>query len=140
MSVEARAGGNSSASTTQVSVRSLAGRWAGVVTGHTSYPRNRPIPINTFDLVINTVTRDGASAVLSGSWADDAGCRESRSGFIRQVISPKATAEVRFSVESLVCNDGDFILKGTADAAFDRVEGTCSGGGGANCRFTMVRR
>jgi len=139
VTVDVRAGTSNSAATTQVAVRSMVGRWRGTVTGHTVYPPQRPIPIRSFDLVINTAQRPGADCLggANASWADDAGCRRDRG--ICQSFTPRPTAEVSMSIESLSCNDGDFILRGTADARFDRVEGQCINGG-PNCRFQMTRQ
>lgn len=139
--VEARAGSNSAAATVQVVVRSLVGRWVGTVSGHTGYPANRQIPIPRFELTVNGVTapaQGARSATMSGAWSDDAGCRESRFGFLNQTFRYQADSSVGFGIESLICNDGDFYMTGVADAAFNRVEGTCSGG--PNCRFVMVRQ
>lgn len=138
VTLEARAGTSSAAAVAHVSVRSMVGRWRGTVTGHTGYPPHRQIPIRSFDLTINATPRPDSSCLTgsSVSWSDDAGCR--RSAFC-QSFTPRATAEVSFSIESLSCNDGDFILRGTADAAFDRIEGTCVNGG-PNCRFQMTRQ
>lgn len=139
VAVDARVGTNNSAATAQVVVRSMVGRWRGTVTGHTGYPPQRQVPIRSFDLVINAVQRPGGDCLggSSASWSDDAGCRRDRG--ICQSFSPRPTAEVSLSIESLSCNDGDFILRGTADARFDRIEGTCTNGG-PNCRFQMTRQ
>ena len=144
VTVEARSGSSSASAAKSVSVRSLVGRWIGTVTGHTYYPANRPIPIPRFELVVSGVVPPApgaAYAVLAASWADDAGCRENRVGFINQGITPQATATVVFGVESLLCNDrSDFYMTGLADAAFNRVEGSCATFGGPNCKFHMVRQ
>lgn len=140
VTVEARVGSISAASTTQVSVRSLIGRWRGTVTGNTHYPPQRPIPITSFDLTINNAPRPATPSgyvTLSATWADDAGCRRDRS--ILQSFSPRPAAEVSISIESLPCSDGDFSMFGTADGRFDRVEGTCRNAG-PNCRFQMTRQ
>jgi len=138
--LEARAGSSSGAATSQVTVRSLVGRWRGTVTGHTVVPRQRPIPITSFDLTINNAPRPATptgSVALDAAWADDAGCRRDRA--ILQSFTPRPTAEVSISIESLPCSDGDFSMRGTADARFDRIEGTCQNGG-PNCRFQMTRQ
>jgi hypothetical protein len=144
VTVEARLGANSSVSTRQVSVRSLVGRWLGTVTGHTTFPANRQIPIPSFELVVAAAPAPAAGArfaALSATWADEAGCRENRAGFINQSFTFQPTASVGFGVESLLCNDrSDFYMTGLANATFDRVEGTCAPFGGPNCRFQMVRQ
>ena len=68
-----------------VVVRSLLGRWGGVITGHTAVPSNRPIPITSFELTVFTVpnpsalvTPFGSTVSIDGLWADDAGCRVGR--------------------------------------------------------------
>lgn len=138
VSLEARLGASSGAAVTQVSVRSMVGRWRGTVTGHTRYPPSRPVAIRSFDLTISVSPTPAASCVIgsNAAWSDDAGCR--RNVFCQSFPST-AAAEISFSIETLSCNDGDFIFRGTADAAFDRVEGACTSGG-PNCRFTMTRQ
>jgi PKD repeat protein len=140
ITVEGRSGSTSSASTAQVSVRSLVGRWVGTMSGHTVFPPGRPVAITSFELTVTSSTPDGPSLILNGSWADNAGCRVTRTGFIRQSLNPKPLAEVTFGMESFVCADGDFYMTGTADTRFDRVEGSCAPRGGPNCRFSMVRQ
>jgi len=100
--VEARAGSSSGTATNPVTVRSLIGRWHGTVTGHTVVPRQRPIPITSFDLTINNAPRPATPTgivELSASWADDAGCRRDR--LIVQSFTPRPAAEVNISIESL---------------------------------------
>ncbi len=143
VTVEARAGSNSSAATKQVAVRSLVGRWIGTMSGHTGFPPARPVPITGFDLTINSSPSppggSSTAAVLNATWSDLAGCRQNRS--IVQNFNPRATAEVTFTLEAFPCNAGDFVLTGTADARFDRVEGTCGDmGRNPNCRFQMTRQ
>jgi hypothetical protein len=137
--VEARAGGNTAASTRQVSVRSLVGRWSGTVTGHTHVPRGRPIPITAFDLTINSAPApvQGRPLLVDAFWADNAGCRVRG---IYQNIPVQSAVIVSLGIESFDCNDlTDFYFGGSADAALNRVEGTC-GMGGPNCRFQMTRQ
>lgn len=116
VTVEARLGANSSVSTRQVSVRSMVGRWLGTITGHTTFPANRPIPIPSFELVVTGAAAPAPGArvaALSATWADDAGCRENRAGFINQTFTFQPTASVGFGVESLLCNDrSDFYMSG----------------------------
>jgi hypothetical protein len=141
VSVEARADGASASAVRPVSVRSLIGRWTGTVTGFTSFPSARPVPITGFELSIidQTVAADG-SLMLRGRWADNAGCRETRVEYLRQTFRPEPAATVTFGVNGLSCASGDFYLTGIADAKFDRVEGHCNGAGNnPNCRFAMVR-
>lgn len=57
VTVEARLGASSSAATSQITVRSLVGRWLGAVTGFTRFPPQRPIPITSFDLTVNDAPR-----------------------------------------------------------------------------------
>lgn len=140
VSVEARGGAGSATATRPVSVRSMLGRWFGTVTGFTHFPLQRPVAIKSFELLVANQTLDGATLMLHGRWADDAGCRETRVEFMRQRLQPAASATVTFGVNSLSCADGDFYLTGLADAKFDRVEGHCDVvGGNPNCRFSMVR-
>ncbi len=63
--------------------------------------------------------------------------RESRRGFIRGSVGHPR--QVKIGIESLLCNDGDFYLDGTADEAVRVVSGTCLLGG-PNCRFRMVKQ
>jgi hypothetical protein len=142
VSVEARHGGQSVAAFKQVSVRSLIGRWIGTVTGHTSFPLQRPVAITGFELLVvnQTPAADGRSLMLHGRWADNAGCRETRPELVRQVLQPEPLATVLFGVNGLSCASGDFFLGGLADAAFDRVDGHCNViGGNPDCRFSMRR-
>jgi hypothetical protein len=142
VSVEARAAGATASAARPVSVRSIIGRWTGTVTGFTSYPAQRPVAITGFELQVirQTLAEDGRSLMLEGRWADDAGCREARVEFVRQLIQPEPTATVTFGVNGLSCASGDFFLTGLADATFDRVEGHCNvTGTNPNCRFSMRR-
>ena len=140
VSVNARRGSESASASKQVSVRSMLGRWFGKITGFTHFPLQRPVAMTGFELLIANQTVDGASLMLHGRWADDAGCRETRVEFLRQRIEPAASAKVTFGVNALSCADGDFYLTGDADARFDQVEGHCNvAGNNPNCRFTMVR-
>jgi hypothetical protein len=140
VTVNARRGSESASAARQVSVRSLLGRWFGTITGFTSFPLQRPVAMTSFELLVANQTRDGASLMLHGRWADDAGCRETRVEFMRQRIEPAPSATVTFGVNGLSCADGDFYLTGDADAPFDRVSGHCNvAGNNPNCRFTMVR-
>ena len=140
VSVQARQGSSSAAAARQVSVRSLLGRWFGTITGFTRFPLQRPVPITSFELLVANQTLDGSSLMLHGRWADDAGCRENRAEFLRQMLRPEPAATVTFGVNGLSCAESDFYLTGRADAAFNRVEGRCDvAGGNPDCRFSMVR-
>jgi hypothetical protein len=140
VAVEARSGSSSALASRQVSTRSLLGRWFGTVTGFTSFPLARQVPLTGFELQISNQTLDGSSLMLHGRWADDAGCRETRPEQLRQRIQPEPAATVTFGVNNLSCADGDFYLTGTAVSNFDRVEGHCNVvGNNPNCRFTMRR-
>lgn len=142
VSVEARTPTASGAAFKQVSVRSLIGRWFGTMSGHTKFPFARPQAITSFELLVTnqTLAADGRSLMLHGRWADDAGCRENRVEFLRQLIQPEPAATVTFGINALSCTDGDFYLTGLADAAFNNVEGHCNvTGGNPNCRFAMRR-
>lgn len=142
--VEARSASATATATKTVTVRSLVGRWVGTISGHSTYPANRPLPIPSFELIVTGASAPAAGArfaALSASWADDAGCRENRAGFINQTFTFQPNASVGFGIESLVCNDrSDFYMTGLANATFDRVEGSCAQFGGPNCRFQMVRQ
>jgi hypothetical protein len=133
----ANAAGQASASTT-VRVASMVGRWLGVVSGHSTAPPNRPIPIVQFELRIDEPLLAGPPLrAFRGSWTDSAGCRETRSGFLRG--EARAARGVYVGVEQLLCSDGDFYLSGTADADVREITGTCPHGGPA-CQFRMVRQ
>lgn len=137
--VVTNAAGQASASTT-VRVASLIGTWIGTVTGHTRFPPNRPIPIRAFELrLYQSLGPPGpaSATTLNASWTDDAGCRENRYGFIHGEV--KHPRSVKVGVESLLCNDGDFYLDGTADEEIRTVTGRCPLGGPA-CEFRMVRQ
>lgn len=138
--VTARRGGTSASAARQVSVKSLLGRWFGKITGFSSFPLTRRVPITEFELIVANQTPDGNTLMLHGRWADDAGCRENRVEFFRQRLEPVAAARVTFGVNQLSCASGDFYLTGDADAAFNRVEGHCNViGNNPDCRFTMTR-
>jgi hypothetical protein len=140
VTVEARSGSASASANRQVTTRSLLGRWVGTVTGFTSFPQSRQVPITGFELLVSNQTLNGPTLMLHGRWADDAGCRETRPEQLRQRIQPEPAATVTFGVNGLSCADGDFYLTGVADATFDRVEGHCNVvGNNPNCRFTMRR-
>ncbi len=143
VTVEARTSSASATAVKPTSVRSLVGRWFGTMTGHTKFPRSRPQAITSFELQVtqHELATDGRSVVLHGRWADDAGCRETRVEFLRQLIQPEPAARVTFGVNNLSCADGDFYLTGIADALFNNVEGHCDvSGGNPNCRFSMRRQ
>jgi len=96
--------------------------------------------ITGFELFVSSVTRDATSLMLNGRWADNAGCRETRSAYLRQRLQPEPAAMVTFGVNALACADGDFYLAGEADLRFDRVDGHCNvAGGNPTCRFQMIR-
>jgi hypothetical protein len=140
VAVEARSGASSGVVARQVSVRSLMGRWFGTITGFTHFPLQRPVAMRGFELLVANQTLDGASLMLHGRWADDAGCRETQVEKLRQRLEPGPSATVTFGVNALSCADGDFYLTGLADAKFDRVEGHCNvAGNNPNCRFSMIR-
>jgi len=146
---------------TPVSVRSLLGTWHGTVTGHTDVPRGRPA-ITSFTLTVFTppnpadrITPFGSTVAIDGLWTDNTGCRVGRGaggfpGFLVQTLDttqilgfdPSAVV-VSLGIEQFECNgvDGfrDFPMLGTADAAFNVVNGTCSLGG-PECRFEMRRQ
>lgn len=141
VSVEARSGSDVATATKQVSVRSLIGRWVGTMTGFTSFPKERPVAITRFELLVTNQTpaADG-TLMLHGRWADDAGCRETRVEFMRQTVKPEPVSAVTFGVNGLSCASGDFYLAGLADAKFDSIEGHCNvAGNNPNCRFSMRR-
>jgi hypothetical protein len=141
VTVTARRGGDTSSSSRAVNVRSLIGSWTGKITGFTSFPMQRPTPMTGFEMLITNQTLNGNTLMLSGRWADDAGCRETRAENFRQRVEPAHTAAVTFGVNGLSCASGDFYLTGTADATFDHVEGSCNViGNNPNCRFTMTRQ
>ncbi len=141
VTVTARRGGETATVGRQVSVRSLIGHWVGKVTGFTSFPANRPVEMTGFDLTVSNQTLNGSTLMLTGRWADEAGCRETRPESLRQRVEPGPNAIVTFGVNGLSCASGDFYLTGTADASFDRVEGTCNViGNNPNCRFSMSRQ
>jgi hypothetical protein len=119
-------------------VASLIGTWLGSVSGHTGFPRNRPIPISAFQLRLDQSPDSGPLfSSLAGLWIDSAGCRESRIGLIKGTVSHPRSVSV--GVESLLCNDGDFYLNGLADEQINVITGSCVSGGPA-CEFRMVRQ
>lgn len=125
--------GQSSASTS-IRIVSLRGVWRGTVTGHLP-PSDRPIPITSFELTLNSSLPLGPGFInLDATWLDDAGCRQR--GIVGNVSAPR---NILVSVESLICNDGDFTLVGTPDDEGRVINGTCPRGG-SNCRFAMVRQ
>jgi hypothetical protein len=89
----------------------------------------------------------GSALLVDAFWADDAGCpvRSQRVGTIvttaiYQSIPVQSAVIVALGIEQFDCNDlTDFYFGGSADAALNRVEGTCRGGG-PNCRFQMTRQ
>lgn len=119
-----------------VSVASLVGLWQGTVTGHSRYPANRPIPITAFQLRLHQPPPAGSTGRLSATWTDSAGCVDS-ARVHGWVADPRI---IRFGVEQLACNDGDFYLQGTADEQIRVITGECMTQGGPNCRFQMVRQ
>jgi len=140
VNVTARRGTETASSSKPVSVRSMVGRWTGKISGFTSFPSFRPVPMTSFEMLITGFTRDGDTLQLQGRWTDDAGCRETRSSFFRQRIATGSAATVTFGLDELSCAGGAFYLTGTADATFDNVEGHCNVmGNNPNCRFSMKR-
>ena len=126
----------SASSSTLVRVVSMQGTWIGTVTGHTRFPPQRPIAITSFELRINqTLPARPSTSAVSANWLDSAGCRQNFN-IIGDVVAPN-TAFV--SIESLLCNDGDFSMTGTPDADGRVITGTCTLGG-PNCKFTMTRQ
>lgn len=124
------------AQSTSTRVASLKGRWLGTITGHPGVPR-RWRPITSFELRLDSGLPgpDGGAAEINASWADNAGCRVTRGLF----GSVQPAREVQVGVEQLLCNDGDFYLRGTADEQVSVITGTCPSGG-PNCQFRMVRQ
>lgn len=105
---------------------SLVGTWNGTITGYTKpYPWT---PITSFRL---TLGRDPlvVGQSLNGTWSDNKGCRNNRVFAAGNVLPA-------ISIESLECNDGDFLLTVT-NRSTTLVEGVC--GSGPDCRFRMTR-
>jgi hypothetical protein len=106
---------------------SLIGTWNGTVSHYT-----KPCPwtpITSFQLTLNA-NPSGTGGPLPGVWSDNKGCRNSR-------IFGSAGALPSISMESLECNDGDFILT-IAFRSATVVEGRCNSG--PACRFRMTRQ
>lgn len=105
---------------------SLVGTWNGTVTGYTKpYPW---APITSFRLTLGSDPLV-VGQPLNGTWSDNQGCRNSRVFGAGNVLPA-------ISIESLECNDGDFLLTITYRSAAV-AEGVCNSG--PDCRFRMTR-
>jgi hypothetical protein len=106
---------------------SLIGRWSGTVSNYSQpFPWT---PITSFQLTLGadpTVT----SGRLPGLWIDNKGCQST-------LIVGGTRILPYISMESLPCNDGDFVLTITSSTP-TVVEGRCNAG--PNCSFRMTRQ
>jgi hypothetical protein len=106
---------------------SLIGTWVGTVSDYSQpFPWT---PITSFQLTLNA-NPSGPGGPLPGLWTDNKGCRST-------LIAGGITVLPYISIESLACNDGDFVLTITSSTS-SVVEGRCNAG--PNCRFRMTRR
>jgi hypothetical protein len=105
----------------------LAGTWAGTVSNY-SQPFPWP-PITSFRLTLNAEPT-WTSSFLGGSWADNQGCRWG-------LIAGGMQGVPVISMESLPCNDGDFVLTVLSNNG-SVATGSCSAG--PNCTFRMTRQ
>jgi hypothetical protein len=106
---------------------SLIGRWSGTVSNYTK-PYPFP-PITSFELTLNTEPTP-TSTTLSGLWVDNKGCRHDR-------IGGSISGLPIIAMESLSCNDGDFVLTVQSNTG-SVVEGRCNSG--PACTFRMTRQ
>lgn len=108
-----------------------AGTYDGVMFNNTRPGLGRP-PISSFQLILNQPAPATSFVMLSGRWADNAGCVKTTG-----IFGGTSAGRLSVSVESLACNDGDMILRVTAING-SVIDGTCNGG--SNCTFRMIRR
>lgn len=105
----------------------LVGTWSGTVS---NYSQPFPWPaITSFQLTLNTEPT-WTIGPLSGLWIDNRGCRHS---LIAGGFDPLPFV----SMESLPCNDGDFVLSVQSNTG-SVVTGRCNIG--PDCTFRMTRR
>jgi hypothetical protein len=105
----------------------LAGTWVGTVSNYSQpFPWT---PITSFQLTLNA-NPSSPGGPLPGLWIDNKGCRST-------LIAGGITVLPYVSIESLACNDGDFVLTITSSTP-TVVEGRCNAG--PNCSFRMTRR
>jgi hypothetical protein len=106
---------------------SLVGTCSGTVSNYSQpFPWT---PITSFQLTLNA-NPTGAGGFLPGLWTDNKGCRST-------LIAGGINILPYISIESLACNDGDFVLTITSSTA-TVVEGRCNAG--PSCSFRMTRR
>jgi hypothetical protein len=106
---------------------SLVGTWSGTVSNYSQpFPWT---PITSFQLTLNA-NPTSAGGNLPGLWTDNKGCRST-------LIAGGINVLPYVSMESLACNDGDFVLTITSSTP-TVVEGRCNAG--PNCSFRMTRR
>lgn len=105
---------------------SLIGTWSGTVSNYSQpFPWT---PITSFQLTLNA-NPTAATGFLPGLWTDNKGCRST-------AIAGGINILPFISMESLACNDGDFVLTVTSSTP-SVVQGRCNAG--PNCSFRMTR-
>lgn len=105
----------------------LLGTWSGTVSGYSQpFPWS---PITSFQLTLNTEP-SWTTSFLGGSWTDNKGCRWG-------LIAGGILGLPFISMESLPCNDGDFVLTVLSNNG-SVATGRCNAG--PNCTFRMTRR
>jgi hypothetical protein len=105
----------------------LLGTWVGTVSNYSQpFPWS---PITSFQLTLNTEP-SWTTSFLGGSWIDNKGCRWG-------LIAGGIEGVPYISMESLPCNDGDFVLTVLSNTG-SVATGTCNAG--PNCTFRMTRR
>ena len=105
------------------------GTYVGVMSGNVRPGLGRP-PITSFQLTLNQTT-PALFAAVSGRWSDNAGCVRTT------IFAGQSGGQYLIDIESLVCNDGDMILR-LNSVSGNVVQGTCNGG--PACTFSMTRQ
>lgn len=106
---------------------SFIGTWAGTVQ---NYSRPGLSPIRSFQLTLNASPSSGGYTRLPGLWTDNKGCRHT-------LIVGGINGLPTISMESLPCDDGDFVLTFTSNNG-STAAGRCNAG--PSCTFAMTRR
>lgn len=105
----------------------LVGTWVGTVSNYSQpFPWS---PITSFQLTLNAEPT-WTSSFLGGLWTDNKGCRWG-------LIAGGIEGVPFISMESLPCNDGDFVLTVLSNNG-SVATGRCNIG--PNCTFRMTRR
>ena len=107
---------------------SLVGTWRGTVSNYSQpFPWT---PITSFQLTLYA-DPPAVPGFVPGVWSDNKGCVNSR------IFGSSSGVFPGISMESLECNDGDFLLTFLVRTA-TVVEGRCNAG--PNCTFRMTRQ